>query len=303
MATLAETNGIGRLSAVNKAYWKYFAALLLFGTNGIVAGFIDMSSHEIVLLRTLTGSLFLLAVYLFSGRAGGAKWNRKDFAYIAVSGVATGASWMFLFEAYTRVGVSVATLAYYCGPVFVVVLTHFVFHERITWIRCAGFLIVLSGLYLVNQHELLYGGLSWGLACGLLSAVLYAVMVVFNRRAVNTTGLRNSLVQLMFSFATAAVFTLSRQGLSMEIPLRSILPVLVLGVVNTGAGCYLYFSSIPRLSAQTVALCGYLEPVSALVFSAIFLHERLTAVQLAGTALILGGAVFGEFVKLRKRCA
>lgn len=50
------------------AYYKYFAALLLFGSNGVVASHIALPSYEIVLLRTLIGSLFLLAVFKFSGQ-------------------------------------------------------------------------------------------------------------------------------------------------------------------------------------------------------------------------------------------
>jgi drug/metabolite transporter (DMT)-like permease len=76
---------------------------------------------------------------------------------------------------------------------------------------------------------------------------------------------------------------------------QSIFPILFLGVVNTGIGCYLYFSSIQKLPAQSVAICGYLEPLSALVFSALLLQERLTLIQIAGAILILSGSIFGEF--------
>ena len=46
-----------------KAFFKYIGSLFLFGLNGIVASHIAMSSYEIVFLRTLLGSLFLIAFY------------------------------------------------------------------------------------------------------------------------------------------------------------------------------------------------------------------------------------------------
>ena len=55
-------------------------------------------------------------------------------------------------------------------------------------------------------------------------------------------------------------------------------------------------SSLP---AQTVSVCGYLEPLSALIFSALFLHETLSPLQLLGAFLIIGGAAFGEVMKDR----
>lgn len=207
-----------------------------------------------------------------------------------------GASWMFLYEAYTQIGVSVATLAYYCGPVIVMFLAPLLFRERITWIKIFGFIAVFTGMFLVNGELLLQGGFSTGLICGILSAVMYAIMVVFNKKASSIAGLENSLCQLTVSFFTVALFALIKQGATISIPPQSVCPILLLGVVNTGIGCYLYFSSIQQLSAQTVSICGYLEPLSALVFSAAFLHERLTLTQIAGAALILGGAAFGELL-------
>ena len=285
---------------MKKTYFKYIVAMLLFGTNGIVAKHISLNSYEIVLFRTLIGSLFLILSFMISKQSIQAGKNKKDFLYLIISGAAMGGSWMLLYEAYTRIGVSLATLSYYCGPIIVMILAHFVFHEKITRARIFGFFCVIAGMYLVNRQELAHGGVSWGLLCGIMAAAMYAVMVIFNKKAVKITGLENAMFQLLFGFVTVFLFTLIKQGVIFEIPSKSILPILVLGIVNTGVGCYLYFSAIPRLPAQTVAICGYLEPVSALFFSSVFLRERLTVIQIFGTVLILGGAVLGEFYKLRK---
>lgn len=49
---------------MKKSYIKYFISLLLFGSNGIVASFIDMNSYEIVFFRAFLGSLLLLLIFL-----------------------------------------------------------------------------------------------------------------------------------------------------------------------------------------------------------------------------------------------
>ena len=76
--------------------------------------------------------------------------------------------------------------------------------------------------------------------------------------------------------------------------------ILLLGLVNTGGGCYLYFSPLSKLPVQTVAVCGYLEPMSAVVFAALLLGERMTPVQILGAVCIIGGAMIGELVKRPK---
>ena len=76
--------------------------------------------------------------------------------------------------------------------------------------------------------------------------------------------------------------------------------VLVLGIVNTGIGCYLYFSPLSKIPVQTVAVCGYLEPLSAVVFAALLLGEEMTVIQIIGAACIIGGAMIGELVKPKR---
>ena len=102
-----------------RAYLKYLLSLLIFGTNGIVANHISLSSRQIVFMRTLIGGLFLGLVFFLSKGRLRALSDRRCLLFLLGSGVCMGTSWMCLFEAYRLVGVSVATLIYYCGPALV----------------------------------------------------------------------------------------------------------------------------------------------------------------------------------------
>ena len=279
---------------MKRAYIKYILAMLLFGSNGIVASYISLNSYEIVFTRTLIGSAFLMVVFFLSKEKLQFWKNRAHFAALALSGFAMGASWMFLYEAYLQIGVSVATLAYYLGPVIVLVSSPIIFREHMSLTKILGFSAALIGMFFVNGTALLKGGFSQGLLFGILSAFMYALMVIFNKKATSITGLENSVCQLCASFLIVALFTLIKQGGMISLTSQNIFPILFLGIVNTGIGCYLYFSSIQQIRAQTVAIYGYLEPLSALVFSALVLHERLTSIQLLGAVLILGGTIFSE---------
>lgn len=126
-------------------------------------------------------------------------------------------------------------------------------------------------MVLVNGRLFLAGGSGWGLFCGAMSAVTYAVMVIFNKQARDIRGLENTVLQLFAGCLTVAVFVGLRQGLVIQVAAEDWLPVLLLGVLNTGVGCWLYFSSMGVLPVQTVAICGYLEPLAAVVFSVLLL--------------------------------
>ncbi len=280
-----------------KAFLKYLCALLLFGSNGIVASHIALSSYEIVFLRTMIGSLLLIGLFLVGKGKFHLKENKKDTAFIIFSGIAMGTSWMFLYEAYQQIGVSMASLLYYCGPVIVMVLSPLIFKEKLTAPKIIGFFIVLVGIVLVNGKTALNGGNTWGLFCGAMSAVMYFFMVTLNKRSKNITGMENSVIQLTISFLTVAVFIGIKQQFVIHIPSEAWIWIVILGLVNTGLGCYLYFSPLSNLSVQTVAVCGYLEPLSAVMFSAILLHEHMTIMQIIGAVCIIGGAMVGELIR------
>lgn len=281
----------------NKAFFKYLFALLLFGLNGIVASFIELSSLQIVLLRTFIGSILLVALFFITGGKLTFYKHKKQSVFLTVSGIAMGASWMFLYEAYARIGVSIASLLYYCGPVIVMALSPLLFKEKITANKVVGFLAVIVGVVLINTNSFNGKGDVFGIICGLLSAVMYAFMVICNKKAKKITDLENSTLQLAIAFLTVALFVGLKQGYTMEIAPASILPIFILGLLNTGVGCYLYFSSIGKLKVQTVAICGYLEPLSAVIFSVIFLKETMLTFQILGAVFIIGGAMFAELSK------
>lgn len=283
----------------NKAFFKYIFALLLFGSNGIVASFINLSSLHIVLLRTLIGSILLIALFFVSGGRLTFYKHKGQFLFLAASSIAMGASWMFLYEAYARIGVGIASLLYYCGPVIVMALSPLLFKERLTTNKIIGFLEVVVGVILINGNALGSNADIFGIVCGLLSAVMYAFMVICIKKANDIIGLENSTLQLTIAFLTVAIFVGLKQGYAMQISATSILPIFMLGLLNTGIGCYFYFSSIGKLKVQTVAICGYLEPLSAVLFSMVFLKEEMLPLQKVGAVLIIGGAMMGELLNKR----
>ncbi len=282
-----------------KAFLKYISALLLFGLNGIVASNIPLNSYEIVFLRTLIGSILLIILFLIGKGKFHIKEHKKDTVFIALSGVAMGTSWMFLYEAYQQIGVSLASLLYYCGPVIVMILSPLIFKEKFTFPKIIGFATVLIGIVLVNGNSV---GSSnpWGLFCGAMSAVMYFFMVTLNKQSQNISGMENSVIQLVVSFLTVAIFTGFKQGIIINAPANAWVWILILGILNTGIGCYLYFSPLAKLPVQTVAVCGYLEPLSAVVFASLLLGEKMTVVQIVGAICIIGGAMIGELIKPKR---
>ena len=56
-----------------------------------------------------------------------------------------GLSWLFLYEAYRLVGVGISSLAYYCAPIMVMVLSPLIFKEKLTIPIIGSFIVVFIG--------------------------------------------------------------------------------------------------------------------------------------------------------------
>ncbi|MBR0161736.1 MAG: EamA family transporter [Oscillospiraceae bacterium] len=270
---------------------KYILGLLLFGSNGVVASFIHLQSQEIVLLRSILGGVFLLGLFFLTGGRFTIRQHKKDALFVVLSGAAMAADWLLLFEAYARIGVSLGMIINYCGPIIVIICSAFLFSEKITVKTLLALSAALIGAVLISWQGVQSGIDRFGLLLASLSAFAYAAMVILNKMSKNITGMQNATIQLTVTCVVVFLYVCVRNGLHITIPSESIVPVLWIGIINTGLGCFLYFSSISSLPAQTVSVCGYLEPLSAVLFSVLILHETMLPLQILGAVLILSGTM------------
>lgn len=291
---------VGRLDR-KKELIKFILAMALFGTNGLIVSKISLSSSEIVLLRTFLGSIFLLIVVI-AGQGFSFSELRKDFVPASIGGAALGMNWVLLFAAYRTAGVSLSTLTYYCGPIIVLALSPIVFKEKLTLNKIIAILAVAVGMVCISGNIDAGSDVGVGMLYGGGAALLYASLIIANKRVNQLSGLNCALYELIIAFFVVLIYIIV-QGIPLPvIPAKSdIIYVLFIGLVNTGLAYYLYFSSLQKLSGQTVALICYIDPLTALLISAAFLGESLGALQIVGAILILGGACLGELKFSRKK--
>ncbi|MCI6243256.1 MAG: DMT family transporter [Agathobacter sp.] len=279
------------------AYGMYILSLLIFGTNGIFVSHISLASNQIVLMRTLIGGILLTCLVLFLGGFD-IDHLRRERIPLLLGGAALGLNWVALFEAYRLLNVNLATLIYYVGPIIVLLFSPILFREKLTGRKLVSVIIVGIGLICISGSVVVIGMNSLGLLCAAFSALFYAALIVFNKQISYTSGMQTAAIELDVAFFVVLVYTLCTSGLP-HLTGNDLPYIVVIGFINTGLAYLLYFSGLQKLSGQSVALISYIDPVSALLFSAILLHEVMAPVQVAGAALIIGGAMFGEIKKQR----
>lgn len=297
--TIVDSRSNGRGSV-----WMLVASMLIFGTIGVFRRYVPLPSAFLAFARGIIGGLLMLGYTRVKYR--GQRMEKlppRVLANLALTGALIGINWILLFEAYNRTTVAVATLCYYMAPTLVVLLSPLFFRERLTGIRLACALAAISGMVLVSG--VIGGGPQGGDPAGVLfglgAALFYAAVVIRNKKIRDVDAYRKTTVQLLAAGLVMVPYLLATGGFSGLDFSGAAIPLLaVMGVVHTGIAYLLYFAGMEKLSAQSVAILSYIDPVSALLFSAVLLKEPLSALNIVGALLIIGSAVISEMWKGKK---
>ena len=278
------------------------AAMLVFGTIGLFVKNIGFPSSFISFARALTGSIFIALFMLVNGHGLDKKSVLKNLKLLIPSGIAMAFNWICLFEAYRFTGVAVGTLCYYMAPVIVVVLSSVFLKEKLTAINVTSVLAAVVGAVLISGVVSGSAKSAKGILLGLAAAALYSTVVMINKFVKNLSPIETTFVQLSTAAVTMIPYILLTEDITTFVfDRRSVIFTLIVGVFHTGIVYMIYFSSVQKIPAQTTAVFSYIDPVTAIILSAVVLGERLDAVQLIGTFLILAATLFNELAPIIRK--
>ena len=273
-------------------------SMAIFGTIGLLRRHIPCSSGFLALTRAVIGAVFLLILVRMKKQKPDLTAIRKNGLLLILSGAALGFNWIFLFESYNHTSVATATVCYYLAPILVILLCPILFREKLTRRQRIGAVCAMAGLIAVSglPDTGLPGWEEWkGICFGLAAAVLYACVMILNKKLRSIGPYDKTISQLFLAAAVMLPYVLltenpGQTGLSIQtLPL-----LLVAGIVHTGIAYWLYFGSMSGLKAQTVALYSYLDPILAILLSLLVLKEPMTLAGSIGSILVLGSAFFCE---------
>ncbi len=276
---------------------RLLTAMCIYGTIGIFLDSLPLSSAAIACFRGLFGGAALL-IYLFLFRKPDLKGLLKYLPLLCFSGAVMGLNWMLLFESYRHTTVATATVCYYLAPVFLILASPFL-GERMTpkKLLCVG--ISLIGIVFVSgvlEDTAENSGHLLGIALGVGAAVFYAIVMICNKKMAQVPPIEKTVVQLLAAGLALLPYVLSQGPIHFELLEASHwIRFVCLILLHTGIAYVLYFDSVGHLSAATVGLFSYLDPVVAICLSWPILNQPMTLSTFFGALLILGSALYSEW--------
>ncbi|MFD3329710.1 DMT family transporter [Streptomyces sp. NPDC058701] len=224
------------------------------------------------------------------------------FGLIGVAGVQA-----FYFASLSRIPVGVALLLEYLGPALLLGWIRFVQRKPVTRAAAVGAAVAVVGLACVVE---IWAGLSLdplGVLLGLAAACCQAFYFVFADQGADGDDVPDPLGVIAYGMliGTLVMTVISRPWemdwgvLAAEASLNgTMLPAgILLGWVVLVATVLAYLTgvvSVRRLSPQVAGVVACLEAVIATVLAWILLGEYLSTWQIAGGALVLGGAFIAQ---------
>jgi drug/metabolite transporter (DMT)-like permease len=184
-------------------------------------------------------------------------------------------------------------LILFLTPSFVLLISVLFLKRRVLPIEWAALVVSYLGIVLVFLHDLSFGGsyVLLGAVLVLGSALTYAIYLIQSAELLTRIGSLRlvSYAMCVSSAACIGQFFALRPVSALVQPA----PVLALSLINaifcTVLPVFLTMMAVKRIGAGSASQAGMIGPVSTLFLGAMFLNEPITAWQIAGTILVMGG--------------
>lgn len=299
---------------------------ILWGSMGLfVRGLAsyELTSTEIVTVRTLGSLLFLLFIVFIKDRSM-FKVKLKDFWCFIGTGIISLTFFNFCyFTTIQNTSMAVAAILLYTSPIFVVLFSAILFKEKITLLKVVAMIFAVVGCAFVTAGDgsvqsfaagslISAGGSSLGLKgilIGIGAGVGYALYSIFGRYAIN-----KGYSSLTITFYTMLLGTI---GANIMAPFPGIIskiktvlyvrdsvspnsmpgyPILFLYIVGlvivaTILPYLLYTKGLKKVENGKAGIMAAIEPIVAAVLGIVIFHEALTLLTIIGIVLVLGAIV------------
>lgn len=217
----------------------------------------------------------------------------KTIVFLALSGVATGASWLCYFKALQLGNVNKVVPIDKSSTILTMILAFVFLHETITLIMFIGMILMGIGTFLmIEKKDIEHQNEKFGwLIFAIFSAIFASLNAILGKVGIKDidsnlgTAIRTGVVLVM---AWIMVFVTNKQSTIKTIDKKNLL-FICLSALTTGASWLLYYRALQIGNASVVVPIDKLSIVVTMVFSYFVLKEKFTKKVIIGLILIVLG--------------
>ena len=282
--------------------WLLMAVLSAFfaGVTAVLAkcGIKKTDSDLATALRTVVVLVFSwLMVFVVGSQDTIGRIAPRSLLFLVLSGLATGASWRCYFKALSLADVNKVAPIDKSSTILTVLIAIVCFSEtEHLAVKLTGTALLAVGIYLMVERKAVTGGKASGgrwLVYAVFSAVFAALTSILAKVGIEGiesnlgTAIRTVVVLIM---AWVVVFVKGRQAQLRSLDRREALFIALSGIA-TGASWLCYYYAIQNGVVSVVVPIDKMSILVTVIFSALFLKEKVSRKAAAGLALMLCGTL------------
>lgn len=278
--------------------WILFAVGSAFfaGATSVLAkaGIKSVSSDFATAFRTGVVLIFSwLMVFVVGCQNAVSTITPRALVFLALSGTATGLSWLCYFKALSIGNLSKVVAVDKSSTFLTILLALIFFREPFHWLTGLGIAVMIAGTALMLEKGDAKKGEKGWLFYAAGSAVFAALQSILGKVGVQdmdatlATALR-TVVVLIFAWA---IVLGKKEGGDWKKMTRRDAVLLVLSGITTGASWLCYYRALQTGRASVVVPIDKCSMLFAVALSAIFLKEKQTRRSLLALALVVAGTL------------
>ena len=260
-------------------------------------GIKNTDSNLATALRTVVVVIFAwVMVFVVGSQKTIADIDSKSLIFLILSGLAIGGSWLFYFRALQIGDVNKVVPVDKSSTVLTMMLSFVLLGEGLSWLKVAAMVLICAGTYMMIDRKESSGsaqkGNKWFIYAA-LSAVFASLTAILSK--IGIAGVESNLGTAMRTLVVLAmawmiVFLQKKQVEIKSIDKRSWVFICLSGLA-TGLSWLCFYKALQDGPASVVVPIDKLSILFTVIFSGLFLHERLNKKATAGLALLVAGTL------------
>ncbi|MDD6525765.1 MAG: DMT family transporter [Firmicutes bacterium] len=198
---------------------------------------------------------------------------------------------LLLYSSYRYIGVGTSTTLHFMYPLFVTLLCHFVFHDKLSKIQIIALGIALSGVFcFIDINDLVK---IKGIIMALVSGFTFSLYLVGIEK-LNLAKMNNYKLSLYLAITVCVSLFIFGSITDQFVFDQSIISyglMLVIAFLAQFVAVICLKMGIEYLGSSLASMFSMFEPVSSVVFGCLFLNESITFIKMIGCILILSGVL------------
>lgn len=279
-----------------------FVAAFLMGANSVIVRYLtgDLHGLQIAVFRLWIACFVIFVMLKLSGRR--LSLLQLD-RYTLLASTGFTLNYITFHIGLEHTSATNAMVLENTAPFFVLLFLVAAGVERVRWFDVLATCLALAGVYLTVRHDFDAGagesllGDFWELGAGFS----WAIFIVGSARAVKRTRSTMDRMEVLLKILLPSAVVLSPSLLlyPLEASATDALLLVLLGVLSTAFGYYLWYEAMATVSTVTAALLAVLSVVFTFVIAYVALGEEMTADILIGGALIIAGVILPGILNAR----